>query len=67
MLFWASCTVVKKAPQAAFHFENNIKFDGSITKDQEIELKNNLLTQIEDSVQIRVASKIPWPSQVPGS
>jgi outer membrane protein assembly factor BamA len=54
--------VVKKAPKAAFHFENNIKFDGSITKDQETELKNNLFTQIEDSVQIRVASKIPWPS-----
>lgn len=54
--------MVKKAPPAAFHFENNIKFDGSLTKDLELELKNNLLTQIEDSVHIRVASKIPWPS-----
>ena len=57
-----SCTVVKKAPSSAFHFENNIKFDGSLTKDQETEFKNILITQIEDSVQIRVASKIPWPS-----
>lgn len=61
-LFAISCTVVKKAPRGAFHFENNIKFDGSIAKEQETELKNSLLTQIEDSVQIRVASKIPWPA-----
>ena len=57
-----SCTVVKKAPKEAFHFENNIKFDGNLSKDQEIELRNNLLTQIDDSVQIKIASKIPWPS-----
>ncbi|MFN5812869.1 MAG: hypothetical protein ACK46B_02000, partial [Bacteroidota bacterium] len=57
-----SCTVVKKAPNLPFHFENNIKIDGNLTKDQKNELENSLFTQIEDSAQIRVASKIPWPS-----
>jgi outer membrane protein assembly factor BamA len=57
-----SCTVVKKAPGLPFHFENNIKIDGNLTKEQKNELENSLLAQIEDSLQIRVASKIPWPS-----
>lgn len=57
-----SCTVVKKAPYDAFHFENNINIDGNLTKDQKIDLKTRLFTQLEDSVQVRIASKIPWPA-----
>lgn len=45
-----------------FHFENNIKIDGKVSRQQKAELKTRLFSQIEDSAQVRAASKIPWPS-----
>lgn len=58
-----SCTVVRDYPtNKNFHFENNVKINGTLSKEQMILLKTRLLGQLEDSVQIRVASKIPWPS-----
>lgn len=57
------CTVVKRYPKnKAFFFENNIKIDGSLRKQEKLEIKTQLYTQIEDSAQVKVASKIPWPS-----
>lgn len=57
------CTVVKRYPKnKAFFFENNIKIDGSLRKKEKLEIKTQLYTQIEDSAQVKVASKIPWPS-----
>ena len=59
----SSCTVVKHFPEnEPFHFENNIKIDGKVSRQQKAELKSRLLSQIEDSVQVQSASKIPWPS-----
>lgn len=58
-----SCTVVRDYPtNKNFHFENNVKINGTLSKEQVSLLKTRLLGQLEDSVQIRVASKIPWPS-----
>ena len=58
-----SCTVVRKYPKdTPFHFENNINIIGEINKEEKSVLKTRLFSQIEDSVQIRTASKIPWPS-----
>jgi outer membrane protein assembly factor BamA len=55
--------VVRKYPKdTPFHFENNIKIIGEDNKEVLPTIKSNLLAQIEDSAQIRVASKIPWPS-----
>lgn len=57
------CTVIKKYPKnKVFFFENNIKIDGSLSKQEKLAIKSRLYTQIEDSAQIKVASKIPWPS-----
>jgi outer membrane protein assembly factor BamA len=62
-LLISSCTVVRKFPKEhPFHFENNIKFEGKLSKQEKAKLKDGLLSQVEDSVQIRVASRIPWPS-----
>ena len=59
----ASCTIVRKAPvNSAFIFENNIKITGKLSKKEIKELTLRLNEQIEDSAQIRKASKIPWPS-----
>jgi hypothetical protein len=41
---------------------NNIKIEANLSRDEKADLKNRLLSQIDDSAQIRVASKIPWPS-----
>ncbi|MEY3433152.1 MAG: hypothetical protein RL131_1088, partial [Bacteroidota bacterium] len=58
-----SCTVVKKYPKNnAFHFENNIKIEGELPKEKRLAIKSELFTQLEDSVSIKKASKIPWPS-----
>lgn len=58
----SSCTVVKRYPRnVPFHFENNIKIDGKLSKEEKTDLKTRLLQQIEDSVQIKEASRIPWP------
>ncbi len=58
-----SCTVVKKYPKNnAFHFENNIKIEGELSKERKAEIKSDLLSQLEDSIAIKKASKIPWPS-----
>lgn len=63
LLSIVSCTVVRKYPKAIpFHFENNIKILGENDKETTSLIKSNLISQIEDSAQIRVASKIPWPS-----
>ncbi|MEY3058902.1 MAG: hypothetical protein RL000_254 [Bacteroidota bacterium] len=63
MLSVVSCTVVRKYPNdTPFHFENNIKIIGEDNKEVLPTIKSNLFAQIEDSAQIRVASKIPWPS-----
>lgn len=63
LLFVVSCTVVRKYPKdTPFHFENNIKIVGEENKEKLSFIKSNLFAQIEDSAQIRVASKIPWPS-----
>ena len=63
LLSVTSCTVVRKYPKnTPFHFENSIKIDGEDNKEMLSAIKSNLLAQIEDSAQIRVASKIPWPS-----
>jgi hypothetical protein len=63
MVLLASCTIVRKAPvNSAFIFENNIKITGKLSKKEIKELTVRLNEQIEDSVQIRKASKIPWPS-----
>jgi outer membrane protein insertion porin family len=57
------CTVIKHYPtDKPFFFENNIKINGSLSKQEKIDIKNRLFSQIEDSAQIKVASKIPWPS-----
>jgi outer membrane protein insertion porin family len=57
------CTVIKHYPKdKPFFFENNIKINGSIGKQEKIDIKTRLLTQVEDSAQIKVASKIPWPT-----
>jgi len=62
-MVFAACTVVRKYPKdTPFHFENNINISGENNKEQKSVIKNRLFTQIEDSAQIRVASKIPWPS-----
>ncbi|MFN5422468.1 MAG: BamA/TamA family outer membrane protein [bacterium] len=62
-LVHSSCTVVRHFPEnKPFHFENNIKIDGKVSREQKVELKTRLLSQIEDSAQVRAASKIPWPS-----
>lgn len=59
----SACTVVRNYPtDKTFHFENTIKFDGALTKEQMSLLKGRLMEQLEDSVQLRVASEIPWPS-----
>jgi len=58
-----ACTVVRKFPQdRPFHFENNINIEGNLSRDEKAEIKSKLFTQLDDSAQIRVASKIPWPS-----
>ena len=58
----AGCTVVKRHPRgSAFFFENNIKINGNISHQKKNEIKTRLFSQIEDSAQIKVASKIPWP------
>ena len=63
LLSVVSCTVVRKYPKdTPFHFENNIKILGENDKETVSRIKSSLFTQIEDSAQIRVASKIPWPS-----
>ncbi|MFN5375054.1 MAG: BamA/TamA family outer membrane protein [Chitinophagaceae bacterium] len=63
LLSVVSCTVVRKYPKdTPFHFENNIKIVGEENKEKLSFIKSNLFAQIEDSAQIRVASKIPWPS-----
>lgn len=63
LLSVVSCTVVRKYPKdTPFHFENNINIVGENNKEALSLIKSNLLAQIEDSAQIRVASKIPWPS-----
>ena len=57
------CTVIKHYPtDKPFFFENNIKINGSLIKQEKIDIKKRLFSQIEDSAQIKVASKIPWPS-----
>ena len=57
------CTVVKHYPKdKPFFFENNIKINGSLSKQQKTDARARLFSQIEDSAQIRVASKIPWPA-----
>ena len=57
------CTVIKHYPtDKPFFFENSIKINGSLSKQEKIDIKNRLFSQIEDSAQIKVASKIPWPS-----
>jgi hypothetical protein len=57
------CTVIKHYPtDKPFFFENNIKINGSLSKQEKIDIKTRLFSQIEDSAQIKVASKIPWPS-----
>jgi len=59
----SSCTIVRKAPEKKpFHFENSIKFDGTLSKNEQTMLRQGLTSQMEDSIQIKVASKIPWPS-----
>jgi hypothetical protein len=59
----SGCTVIKHYPKdKPFFFENNIKINGSVGKQEKIDIKTRLLTQIEDSAQIKVASKIPWPT-----
>jgi outer membrane protein assembly factor BamA len=59
----SSCTIVRKTPgEKAFHFENNIKFEGNISKNERTLLRTGLIAQLEDSVEVKVASKIPWPS-----
>ncbi len=61
MLFQA-CTVVKHYPRGnAFFFENSIKIDGNIAKEKKAEIRSRLFTQIEDSAQVKIASRIPWP------
>lgn len=63
LLTGTACTVVRKYPgNKPFHFENNIKIEANLSRDEKVDLKNRLLAQIDDSAQIRVASKIPWPS-----
>jgi len=63
VLTGTSCTVVRQYPEnRPFHFENNIKIEANLSRDEKAEIKNRLLAQIDDSAQIRVASKIPWPS-----
>lgn len=58
----AGCTVVKKHPRGkAFFFENNIKINGNASKLEKASIKARLYSQIEDSAQIQVASRIPWP------
>jgi hypothetical protein len=63
VLTGTSCTVVRQYPEnRPFHFENNIKIEANLSRDEKADIKNRLLAQIDDSAQIRVASKIPWPS-----
>ena len=63
VLTGTSCTVVRKYPEnRPFHFENNIKIEANLSRDEKADIKTRLLAQIDDSAQIRVASKIPWPS-----
>ena len=63
VLAGTSCTVVRQYPEnRPFHFENNIKIEANLSRDEKTDIKNRLLAQIDDSAQIRVASKIPWPS-----
>jgi len=63
VLTGTSCTVVRLYPEnRPLHFENNIKIEANLSRDEKADIKNRLLAQIDDSAQIRVASKIPWPS-----
>ncbi len=62
-LISSSCTVVRKFPEnQPFHFENKIKIDGKVSREQKVDFKTRLLAQIEDSAQVKSASRIPWPS-----
>lgn len=63
LLLVTSCTIVRKIPgEKPFHFENNVKFEGIISKNERSILKSGLLAQVEDSMQVKIASKIPWPT-----
>lgn len=63
LMLVSACTIVRKTPgEKPFHFENSIKIEGNINKNERSLLRSGLQTQIEDSVQVKVSSKIPWPS-----
>jgi outer membrane protein assembly factor BamA len=54
---------VRKFPEnQPFHFENKIKIDGKVSRQEKVDYKTRLLAQIEDSAQVKSASRIPWPS-----
>lgn len=60
---YASCTVVRNYPaERPFFFENTINITGEENKSIRAVVKNLLIEQIDDSAQIRMASKIPWPN-----
>jgi outer membrane protein assembly factor BamA len=58
----SSCTVLKQYPRdKPFIFENNININGDLSKDKKQDLRSELLTQLEDSAEVRENSELPWP------
>ena len=55
LLFISSCTVVRKyQPYKPFVFENKINISGKLPIDEKSYLKDNLVSQIEDSVKPQI-------------
>ena len=44
-----------------FIFENNINITGDLAKDKKQDLRSELLSQLEDSANVRENSELPWP------
>ncbi|NDC78636.1 MAG: hypothetical protein EBZ67_12300, partial [Chitinophagia bacterium] len=61
--FLHACTIVRKyQPEQPFIFENRIKVSGIVNREKLGAVKSRLEEQVEDSVRVVKASKIPWPS-----
>jgi hypothetical protein len=58
-----SCTIVRKyRPEEPFIFENRVKVSGIGDREKAASVRSRLEEQIEDSVRVVRASKVPWPS-----
>lgn len=58
-----ACTIVRKyTPEEPFMFENRIKLSGISNREKLGVVRSRLEEQVEDSVRVVKASKIPWPS-----